>query len=138
MTAAELSYQLGARVNYIDRHRPLLLQIQYALFAVGLFFYTAGRAQPGVFQASTWGNLAHEMPAAFWGAFNALAAMITILGLLKPIKSKMVMVGASFQVLQFGAIATSCILYQGDYGIGIYSVCLVIMHTKILYESARY
>ena len=78
------------------------------------------------------------MPAAFWGAFNALAAMITILGLLKPIKSKMVMVGASFQVLQFGAIATSCILYKGDYGIGIYAICLVIMHTKILYESARY
>jgi hypothetical protein len=137
LTYADLSFQLGARVDYIDRHRPILLQVQYALFAVGLFFYTIGRVYPGVFQETTWGALAHEMPAAFWGAVNALAAMITILGLLKPVNSAMVATGASLQVLQFGAIAMSCIFYGGDYGIGIYSMCLVMLHCKVLYESVR-
>jgi len=138
LTTAELSYQLGSRVNYIDRHRPLLLQIEYALFIVGLFFYVASRLMPGVFQQSTWGGLAYEMPAAFWGAVNAMAAMVTILGLLKPVNSWMVAIGASLQVMQFGAISTSCILYGGDYGIGIYAVCLALLHIKMLYESTRY
>jgi len=138
LTAAELSHELGARVNYIDRHRPLLIQIQYALFAVGLFFYIASRVMPGVFQQSTWGSLAYEMPAAFWGAVNAMAAMVTILGLVKPVNSMMVATGASLQVMQFGAISTSCIFYNGDYGIGIYAVCLAVLHVKLLYESTRF
>lgn len=138
MTAAELSYELGAKVNYIDRHRPLLIHIQYALFAVGIFFYIASRVMPGVFQESTWGGLAYEMPAAFWGAVNALGAMVTILGLVKPVNSLMVAFGASMQVMQFGAISTSCIFYNGDYGIGIYAMCLAVLHVKLLYETTRF
>ena len=138
MTIGELSYQLGARTCYIDRHRPLLLQIEYALFVVGLFFYIASKVNPGVFQESTWGGLAYQMPAAFWGAVNAVAAGILILGLVKPVKSWMVLSGAFLQVLQFGAIATSCILHGGDYGIGIYAICLAALHIKILHESVRY
>ena len=137
MTSSELAFQLGARTNYIDRHRPLLLQVQFALFAVGIFFYVSGITWPGVFQETTWGTLAYQQPAWFWGAVNAVSALITAIGLMKPVKNWMVTAGASLQIMQFGAIATSCLSYGGDKGIGLYAVCLMVWHCKMLYEAAR-
>lgn len=137
MTANEFAVALGANVNYIDRHRPLLLQIQLALFAVGVFFYISGMTWPGVFQEGTWGSLAYEQPAWFWGAINAISAFITACGLIKPTKHWMVGTGAALQIAQFGAIATSCMFYGGDKGIGLYAVCLGLLHMKIMHEAIR-
>lgn len=137
MTAVELAFSLGAQTSYIDRHRPLLLQIQYALFGVGVFFYVVSMGSPGVFQESTWGGLAYTQPATFWGAMNAVSAFVTAMGLIKPVKNWMIAVGATLQVLQFGAITTSCLMFDGDKGIGLYALCLASLHCKLLYEAAR-
>lgn len=137
MTSAELAFQLGARTGYIDRHRPLLIQIQITLFLVGIFFYVSGVTWPGVFQESTWGSLAYERPAWFWGAVNAVSAMITAMGLIKPVKNWMIVSGAALQVLQFGAITVSCFTYGGDKGIGLYAMALMVLHCKMTYEAAR-
>lgn len=137
MTSAELAFQLGSRTSYIDRHRPLLIQVQVALFLVGLFFYVSGVTWPGVFQESTWGSLAYERPAWFWGAVNAVSAMITAMGLIRPVKNWMIVCGAVLQVCQFGAITTSCMAYGGDKGIGLYAAALLVLHCKMIYEAAR-
>ena len=137
MTSAELAIHLGSRVWFIDRHRPLLLSIQIALFTVGIFYYVGGLTDPSAFKESTWGSLAYERDAMFWGAINAVSAFITALGLLRPVKNKMIAVGAVLQALQFSAIFTSCAFYGGDVGIGLYAVMLCLMHCKIAFEAVR-
>lgn len=137
MTSAELAIHLGARVWFIDRHRPLLLSIQIALFVVGVFYYVGGLTDPSAFKESTWGSLAYERDAMFWGSVNAISAFITALGLLRPVKNKMIAMGAVLQSLQFGAIFTSCVFHGGDIGIGIYALMLCILHCKITYEAIR-
>lgn len=137
MTSAELAIHLGARVWFIDRHRPLLLAIQIALFVVGVFYYVGGMADPSAFKESTWGALAYERDAMFWGSVNAISAFITALGLLVPVKNKMIAFGAILQSLQFGSIFTSCVFYSGDIGIGLYALMLCLLHGKITYEAIR-
>jgi len=137
MTSSELAIHLGARVWYIDRHRPLLFAIQIALFAVGVFYYVGGMADPSAFKESTWGALAYERDASFWGSVNAMSAFITALGLLRPVKNKMIVTGAALQSLQFSAIFTSCVFYGGDIGIGLYALMLCLLHCKIAYEAVR-
>lgn len=137
MTSSELAIHLGSRVWFIDRHRPLLFWAQVALFTVGAFFYIGGITDPGVFKETTWGSLAYERDASFWGAANAISAFITALGLVRPVKNKMIAFGAVLQVMQFSAIAISCISYGGDIGIGMYASVFAILHCKIAYEAVK-
>lgn len=135
MTAYELNLALQGKTGFIDRHRPLLLHMEFVLCAVGLFFYVSGMFFDGVFKLSTWGEWAYVIPAWIWGAINAIGAAIAAFGLLRPIKNCMVGVGATIHLLQFTAIFQSCMFSGGDVGIALYSLALAALHAKLLYEA---
>ena len=135
MTAFELNLALEGKTGFIDRHRPLLFQMELVLCAVGVFFYIGGMFFDGVFRVSTWGEWAYFIPAWIWGAVNAIGAGISAFGLMRPIKNCMVAVGATIHVIQFTAIFQSCMFSGGDSGIGFYGLALAVLHAKLLYEA---
>lgn len=137
MTKIELTMQLSGRVDYISRHRPLLMHIQVFLFGVGFMFYVSGITIDVAYTVETWGNLLYKQPTWFWGAFNAIAAAVLTIGLVSPPNTKMIMAGSFLQILHFSAIALSCIFYGGDFAIGLWGVGFLAFHAKIFYEAVR-
>lgn len=138
MSYAEFEMLLLGRSDYIRRHRPLLMQFQIMLLVVGMFFYVTGLLMPGTLSPDTWGELAYFQPAWVWGAINASASAITAIGLMRPVKNKMVAVGAAMHLVQFSAICTSCFFSGGDFGVGFYVGAAAALHGRIFYEALRW
>ena len=135
MTSFELNLALQGKSGFIDRHRPLLLQMEVVLCLVGMLFYFGGMFLDGVFRVTTWGEWAYFIPAWIWGAVNAIGAAIAAFGLVRPVKNCMVAVGAAIHLIQFTAIFQSCVFSGGDMGIALYGLALATLHAKLLYEA---
>lgn len=124
--------------NSLDRHRPMVMGMQVALFVIGCIFWVNTFTYNIAFEKQVWGGLAHAIPAKVWAASCMAAAALTINGLLKPIKSWMVAFGAAFHCLQFIVLSYSAAFDGGAFVIGIYaSVFFLPLHLWLLIEAVR-
>jgi len=124
--------------NSLDRHRPLLVALQCALFFIGVLFWIDAMTGGAGFEETTWGWLAYSFPAVGWAFINMATSAITIIGLMKPIRYWMVAVGAALHCVQFLILSYSAALCGGVFVIGLYaSVVFLPLHLWLLLEAVR-
>lgn len=137
MTRNELAFRITGHAVYIDRHRPMLMQIELYLFLVGMVFYVSGITIDAAYTVETWGGILFHQPSWFWGALNAVASATCVIGLIKPPRYRIILIGAGMHLLHFSAIAISCLFYGGDFAIGLWALGFLGFHAKMFYEAAR-
>jgi hypothetical protein len=124
--------------NSIDRHRPVFMSMQGALFIIGVMFWVDAMGDGVGFKEETWGWLAYSFPAAGWAFLNMATSAITMIGLMRPVRNWMVIVGASSHIAQFLILSYSAVMCGGVFVIGLYaSVFFLPMHLWILLEALR-
>ena len=124
--------------NSLDRYRPAMIYAQFSLFVFGVFFWIDASIGAGNFKEATWGLFAHSFPAKAWGALNMGASAIAIIGLLKPIRSGMVSVGAGLHCVQFAAISYSTTMTGGEAIVGLFaSVFFLPLHMWLFSEAVQ-
>jgi len=137
MTRGEFVASLQGHTGYVARHRPILIQIQFSLFIVGTMFYVFGRLGSDLYDQSTWGSLLYIHPLWFWGAYNMLASSICIIGLMNPPRRKTILMGLGMHVVQFSAVAVSCLFYGGDFTLGVWGIGFLIFHGVVFVRTAQ-
>ncbi len=124
--------------NHLDRSRPLLMAMQIGAFLVGCIFYVL-MSNPGTFREDVWGGMAYSVPAKFWALLNMSASSMTVVGLAKPVRSRLVMIGAGINCCQYAALAWSVIFSGGDPVIGLYAgIIFLPLNLWMLTEAATY
>lgn len=124
--------------NSLDRYRPALIYAQFSLFVFGVFFWIDASLGSGNFKEATWGAFAYSFPAKGWAALNMGASAIAVIGLLKPIRSGMVAIGAGLHCVQFAAISYSTALTGGEAIVGLFaSVFFLPLHMWLLSEAVQ-
>jgi len=132
-----MGYLMSA--NALDRFRPMWLGIECALLIVGMLFWISIGFGISSFSPETWGEWACSFPARAWAATQFGAAALIVTGLIRPITSRRVAVGAAIQALQFAALAYSATFTGGQFVIGVYpSVLFVPLHVILMVEALRY
>ena len=122
----------------LDRHRPLLLALQFSLFVIGVLFWLDATTSAQGFSADTWGYLAYSIPATIWAFANMAASSMCIIGLLRPIKRWMVAAGSGFHCLQLFVLSYSAVFTGGTVVVGLYaSIFFLPLHLWILLEASR-
>lgn len=124
--------------NSLDRYRPALMYAQMSLFLFGCFFWIDANSGGAGFKEVTWGSFAYFIPAKIWAAWNMVASAICIVGLKKPVKTKLVVLGAFLHCLQFSVIAYSTTFTGGEPVVGLFaSTFFLPLHMWLLIEAAR-
>lgn len=122
----------------LDRHRPLLLALQFSLFVIGVLFWLDATTSDQGFSDSTWGALAYSIPAVIWAFANMAASSMCIIGLVRPIKRWMVAAGSGFHCLQLFVLSYSAVFTGGTVVVGLYaSIFFLPLHLWILLEASR-
>lgn len=93
MTGKDLSLALTGRLSWLDRHRPLLSDLQLGLALIGACLWVTAMHSPAAFHPGTWGALAHAVPAECWALAIMACAAVTHVGLIRPIKRRLVLIG---------------------------------------------
>lgn len=129
---------LTGRSGWLDRHRPLLSDIQLSMFFVGATFWVGSINDPGVFKIETWGTLAYAIPAEAWAMLNMVCSVAIYVGLIRPIKRRMVLIGAVVNVAQYLVLAVSAVAFGGEMAVGIYAGFVFIpLFIRMAWEAAR-
>lgn len=123
--------------NSLARHRPLIQMAQIALFVIGALFWVDSLDGGKSFTPDVWGALAYSIPAECWAASFMLAAAITYIGLVKPVRNWMVITGAAMHCVQHLTLSYSATFTGGVPVIGLYaSLFFLPLHLWLLIESA--
>lgn len=124
--------------NSLDRYRPALIYCQTSLLIFGIFFWLDASLGAGNFKEVTWGAFAYSFPAKGWAALNMGASAIAIIGLLKPVRSGMVALGAILHIAQFAAISYSTTFTGGEAIVGLFaSVFFLPLHMWLFSEAVQ-
>jgi len=127
-----------ARRYSLERFRPLLLLAQMILFVIGAAFWVMARHQIDAFNAATFGSFAVQFPAEMWAGAMMVGAAFAYVGLIRPIRRKLVAVGASVHVLHFTALSYSTTFTGGEHVIGLYaSFFFSPLHLWMIVEANR-
>ncbi len=125
--------------NGLSRYRPIFMMAQIGLFIIGALFWIDTQRGGAAFTAEVWGDLAYSIPAEFWAFANMSTSALTAIGLMKPVKNKMVSVGAGLSCLQYLVLSWSAVFDGGAAVIGMYaSVFFLPLHMWILGEAIGY
>ncbi len=119
MTAFEATFRTGRHT--LARYAPLLCLMQVSLVIIGMIFWFDAMTGAHGFRVETWGRLAYQLPAEFWAFLNMAAASMTFIGLLDPIKRRLVMVGGSLHCIQFAVLGYSITMTGGEIPVGLYA-----------------
>lgn len=124
--------------NGLYRHRPMFMAIQVSLFLIGCMFWIDTQNNGRGFTEEVWGSLAYSIPASFWAFLNMASSSITIVGLMKPVRRWMVIVGAALSCVQFIVLSWSAVFDGGAVVIGFYaSMFFLPMHIWLMMEAAH-
>lgn len=124
--------------NSLNRYRPAVMYAQLALFVFGVMFWIDATIGANGFKEETWGALAYSIPAKAWAMLNMCASGFTIIGLKKPIRSWMVVIGATLHCIQFAVISYSATYTGGEMIVGLMSsVYFLPLHMWLLYEAVK-
>lgn len=130
----DLQDSLG--VHSIGRYRPLLMWSQLALFFVGVFFWVGVSRGAATFTPETWGHFAYSLPAQAWAFWNMAASAITFIGIKRPTRRRMVVVGGLMNCVQFAALAYSAAFTGGDPAVSLYaSIYFLPLHIWLVWEA---
>ena len=123
----------------LNRYRPMWVFFQMAVFSIGLLSWMAGGVGVNSFSPETWGAWACQFPAAAWAGTQMSAAALTMGGLFRPVSRWKVIIGASVQALQFGALAYSAVFTGGQFVISVWPILfLVPAHLTLAWQGYRY
>ena len=137
MTVLEWTLKQGG--HSLGRYAPLLCGIQLSLFVVGTIFWLDATLGGQHFDPNTWGAFAYSFPAEFWAAWNMGASAITFVGLIDPIKRRMVVVGGVLHSVQFALLAYSITATGGEIVVGLYSGAFFLpLHMWIVWRAAHH
>lgn len=138
MTSLELSLALQGRVTWLDRYRPLLSDAQLALFMIGATFWVGSIHDPGMFKLTTWGALAYAVPAEVWAGLNMVCSAMIWVGLIRPIRRRLVLIGSTVNVAQYAVLAVSAVGFGGEQAVGIYAAFVFLpLFARMTWEAAR-
>lgn len=125
--------------NGMARHRPVFMAAEASLFLVGCCFWVDAVLGGKGFDEATWGALAYSVPALFWAGANMSCAALTLVGLVKPVRNWMVIVGASLASLQYMVLSYSAIFDGGASVIGLFALLFFLpLHLWLIFEAATY
>lgn len=139
MTQRSNEQWFGAYDRYsINRFRPLLLAIEVMLCVIGCLFWVNSWIGYPSFTPWTYGDLAYSIPVKFWAAGIMGGSAMCVIGLIKPVKKWMVIVGSALLAVQFSVLAYSAIYTGGEFVIGIFSSNFFLtFHLWLLIEATR-
>ena len=133
---AEVSWRFETNGMSLDRHRPILIAAQVAFLIIGSAFWTMAKLQEEAFSAGTYGHFALLFPAEFWAGLMMAGSAIAIIGLKKPMRPDLVVLGSLINAIQFLGLACSAILTNGEPVIGLFaSVMFVPLHVWMAWEG---
>lgn len=105
---------------------------------VGLYTVATGGG-PHVFSPGTWGMALTSVEAIKMGQINVLLCTMVLIGLIRPIHWRMLVLGAALQTVHFSFIAYSCWYTGGDVAVGMYAViAFVLPHLMLATAGVRY
>lgn len=120
----------------LARYAPALCMMQISLLLVGSIFWIDAMMGAKNFNPDTWGRLAYMLPAYVWAGLNMTASAVTFVGLIDPIKSRLVMVGGSLHCVQFAVLAYSITMTGGEVPVGLYAgVFFLPAHMWIVWRA---
>jgi len=120
------------------RYGPLLILMNLSLFAIAVSFWADANSGAAGFQEATWGAFAYSFPAKAWAAIMLAGSALVAGGLMRPPNSWIVAVGCLLQLVEFGGIAYSAIMTNGEMVVGIFAaIFFVPIYIWVLLEVAR-
>lgn len=120
----EIDWRMVLDNNSIARYRPLLGWMQLTLFGIGSLFWVEATLGGQGFKAQLFGEFAFAFPAEFWAGLMMGASVITYIGLIKPVRYHMVIIGSLINLAQFLALSYSAFYTRGEFVVGLYASCL--------------
>jgi len=133
----ELRLAMGS--HSLDRYRPIWAMFSAGLLAIATLFWVSVGFGVSAFSTETWGAWACQFPARAWAAIMGGSAAMVITGLMRPITSRRVALGAFLQAVQFLALAYSATFTGGQFVIGVYSsVLFAPLHLVLAVQAWRY
>ena len=134
-----LEWTLRQGEHSLPRYAPLLCGIQVSLFVVGTIFWFDAILGAKNFDVNTWGTFAYAFPAEIWAGWNMAASAITFVGLIDPIKRRLVIVGASLHSVQFAMLAYSITITGGEIPVGLFSGAFFLpLHIWIVWRACSH
>lgn len=123
----------------IDRFRPVLIAMEFALLLVGCLFWANTQTGGDSFSVETWGAWACELPAALWAGTMMLGATLVVSGLMHPVTRMRIIIGCAIQVIQFAGLSVSAIGSGGQFVVAVFPLVLFVpMHVVLAWEAAIY
>ena len=121
----------------LSRHRPMWIAIEASLFLIGALFWVDSMTGAQGFAEETWGRFAYTLPAWIWAAFSMASSSIIIVGLIRPVRSWMVSVGALMACINFFSLSYSAVFTDGVVVVGLYaSLFFLPLHMWLLLEAS--
>lgn len=134
-----VGFRLALGCDSLDRYRHLWMMIEGGLLSIAILFWVSVGLGVSAFSPETWGEWACQYPAKMWAAIMGAGAALTITGLMRPITSRRVALGASLQAVQFLALAYSATFTGGQFVIGVYSsVLFAPLHIVLAVQALKY
>lgn len=119
--------------------RAVFLFMHSLLLGIAVLFYFDTFRDGYAFRPGVWGALAFSIPARAWAIALAMSSAMVIVGLVRPVWSRLVVVGAALQALQNAVLAYSSVYYGGTVVIGFYACGLLLpLNLWLLMEAALY
>ncbi len=134
MTAFEATFKSGG--HSLARYAPALAAMQLSLLTIGMIFWIDAMTGAEGFKVETWGRLAYMLPAEFWALINMVASAMTFIGLLDPIKRRLVMIGGALHCIQFATLGYSITMTGGEVPVGLYAGAFFLpVHMWMVWRS---
>ncbi len=136
MTTFEATFRSGD--HSLSRYAPLLCLMQASLMVIGMIFWLDAMTGAEGFREETWGSFAYQLPAEFWALLNMLASATTFIGLLDPIKRRLVIIGGTLHSAQFAVLGYSITMTGGEIPVGLYAGAFFLpIHMWIVWRASR-
>lgn len=121
----------------LARYRPMFMLMETMLFAIAGAFWIATDTTPEAFSARTWGEFAYSFPAQMWASLLMIASFATFIGLLHPPERRMIFAGLTLHVLNYGTLAVSAAISNGDLAVAFYAGFFLTFHALLGLLTAR-
>lgn len=128
------------RADTFDACTDFFIFYQVTFLFPSILFYYDSLTSPGAnFLPEVWGAWACQYPAVMWATIMWGGAATTIIGLTRPQKPWIVIVGAALQLSHFFALALSALLSGGQEFMAVYQgLHFVPIHAVILVGAYRH
>jgi len=130
---------LALRHDSIEMNQWVSRWMQVGLYIIGASFWVDARMGHDSFDTAIYGRIATSIPAEIWAGAMMIGAALCFVGLVNPIKRRLLFAGGLINAVQFLLLAASAICTGGELVIGLFgSIFFAPFYVWLMREGLRH